>query len=269
MSDWDNPNNGKDNWYSEDNLENNVKEENITANENVDDIEPVNLSKKIIKYILIGIALVVFVLCILSVKWFSGGKKNSGAVVDNAKIGISNGDDSSLNPIDKGSKNFDNSGVSEGVSIASTGNFKDENNCNTDSNDSIKTTDIPNNDKQIENTDTENKGNEDVNVQNSDEQENKDDNDIEKEFMKEVDEPELGEKGTTSSVVASKQIFTVKDTCYAYLVNLVVLTKNNDAITLQYFCPRKTYDALSKGESVNIEYQRDSDGRISIISVYK
>lgn len=86
--------------------------------------------------------------------------------------------------------------------------------------------------------------------------------------LQEVSEPQLSENINVQAVVASKSIFLSEAGSYVYQVDFLVLTDDNGSYnTLSYFCPKTTYDALTKGDSVNVEYQSDSSGNISISSV--
>lgn len=96
---------------------------------------------------------------------------------------------------------------------------------------------------------------------------NKNNTFTEEEGMVQVAEPSLGNARTTTAMVSSKQVYKINDSSYAYSVNLVILTGTNTTVTVEYFCPRKTYDAIVIGDSLSVEYQMDSFGAISISSV--
>ena len=86
--------------------------------------------------------------------------------------------------------------------------------------------------------------------------------------LQEVSEPQLSEAITTTAVVSSKSIFLSKEGSYVYQVDFLVITdEEGNYITLSYYCPKTTYDALAQGDSVNVEYQTDSTGNISVSSV--
>lgn len=84
-----------------------------------------------------------------------------------------------------------------------------------------------------------------------------------------VSDPSLGDVHETSAMVSSKSIFKVDGTSYAYTMDLVILKGNDDYSAVKYFCPRKTFDALSEGDSIKVSYQLDSNGVVSITSVSK
>ena len=56
---------------------------------------------------------------------------------------------------------------------------------------------------------------------------------------------------------------------YTYGVNLVIITGNDMYLECYYFCPRKTYNALAIGDSLQITYQQDSMGNVSVVSISK
>ena len=86
--------------------------------------------------------------------------------------------------------------------------------------------------------------------------------------LQEVSEPQLSEAITTTAVVSSKSIFLSKEGSYVYQVDFLVITdEEGNYSTLSYYCPKTTYDALAQGDSVNVEYQTDSTGNISVSSV--
>lgn len=87
--------------------------------------------------------------------------------------------------------------------------------------------------------------------------------------LQEVAEPVLGELQQTTAMVSSKKVYNINDSSYAYAISLVLLTGENQTTSVEYFCPRKTYDALSTADSVTVQYQVDSNGIISVASVSK
>lgn len=81
-------------------------------------------------------------------------------------------------------------------------------------------------------------------------------------------EPSLGEALTTSAIVSGKKVHLVEDN-YLYDVRLLFVVGNGDSRLCSYFCPRKTYDALSTGDTVTVEYQLDAEGNMSITTISK
>ena len=83
----------------------------------------------------------------------------------------------------------------------------------------------------------------------------------------EVSEPVLGDVYSTTAMVSSKNIYLLDSKSYAYSINLVLLVGEDNTTTVEYFCPRSTYDALVSADTVVAEYQIDSNGAISIVSI--
>lgn len=81
-------------------------------------------------------------------------------------------------------------------------------------------------------------------------------------------EPSLGETLTTSAIVSGKKVHLVEDN-YLYDIRLLFVVGNGDSRICSYFCPRKTYDALSTGDTVTVEYQLDAEGNMSITTISK
>ena len=79
--------------------------------------------------------------------------------------------------------------------------------------------------------------------------------------------PEFSNIKETTGIVVSKRSFTYKGS-YVYGVSLSVLIGDTTE-TVQYFCPKKTYDALNSTDTITAEYQMDSDGNVSIVSISK
>lgn len=85
--------------------------------------------------------------------------------------------------------------------------------------------------------------------------------------LNEVALPKLSEKLNTSGIVVSKKSYKYKGS-YIYGVTVSMLV-GEQTKSVQYFCPKNTYDALSSTDSITIEYQLDSGGNISISSISK
>lgn len=83
----------------------------------------------------------------------------------------------------------------------------------------------------------------------------------------EVVPPILGDAQQSKGIVVAKHSYLYQSS-YVYGVSISVLV-NENAQTVQYFCPKKTFDALNSTDAVNVVYQRDSAGLISIISISK
>lgn len=84
----------------------------------------------------------------------------------------------------------------------------------------------------------------------------------------EIGEPVLGESITVNALVSSKKSYLVDGKSYAYSIG--VLLPNEDGYDIvNYYCPKKTYDAISSGESIKVDYQIDESGKVSINSISK
>lgn len=85
--------------------------------------------------------------------------------------------------------------------------------------------------------------------------------------LSEVVEPALNNPSTTRGIVVGKHSYLYKGS-YVYGVSLSILI-GDEAKTVQYFCPKKTYDALKSTDALTVSYQEDSVGTISVISISK
>lgn len=98
----------------------------------------------------------------------------------------------------------------------------------------------------------------------------KDDKNIEdgSNLFKVVEEPTLGGSTVVDALVSGKQSYMVEEKSYAYSIGLIIPNGGNYNI-INYYCPKKTYDAVKVGESVKVDYQLDSNNIISILSISK
>lgn len=85
--------------------------------------------------------------------------------------------------------------------------------------------------------------------------------------LKEVVLPAFGNELETTGIVLSKHSYLYEN-CYIYGVSISMLVGENTQ-TVQYFCPKNTYDALSSADTLKVKYQQDSSGAISIMSISK
>lgn len=83
----------------------------------------------------------------------------------------------------------------------------------------------------------------------------------------EVNEPVLSDVIESSGMVSSKDIYLSNGGSYVYSINLLVLQGDDSYSTVEYFCPKTTYDAVTTGDTLIVTYQSDSNGNISISSV--
>lgn len=79
----------------------------------------------------------------------------------------------------------------------------------------------------------------------------------------ETDEPSLGGNNSLNALVSSKKSYLVDGKSYAYSLSIVLPGKDNYNI-VNYYCPKKTYDAISAGDTVKVDYQLDKNGAVSI-----
>lgn len=85
------------------------------------------------------------------------------------------------------------------------------------------------------------------------------------ESLNEVAEPALSEEFSAYGMVIGKHIYK-RNTSYVYGVNLSIVI-NDKSVSAEYFCPRKTFDSLKSGDALNVVYQVDSNGCISIVTI--
>lgn len=106
------------------------------------------------------------------------------------------------------------------------------------------------------------------NVKENSEEEIKDKKDIidSNTSLTEVQDPSLSEVLNSTGIVSGKKIYKIGNG-YLYEIRLIMVMGNDENTFASYYCPRKTFDALESGSSVNIEYQLDSTGCISITSI--
>lgn len=83
----------------------------------------------------------------------------------------------------------------------------------------------------------------------------------------EVSDPVLSDVIESSGMVSSKNIYLSNGGSYVYSINLLVLQGDDSYATVEYFCPKTTYDAVTTGDTLIVSYQSDSNGNISINSV--
>lgn len=86
--------------------------------------------------------------------------------------------------------------------------------------------------------------------------------------LKEVQEPVLNDEIQSTGLVSSKSVYQVGDS-YLYEIKILTLKGDNQDLTCKYYCPKKTWDALSVGDSISITYQMDSMGNTSVLSISK
>lgn len=97
----------------------------------------------------------------------------------------------------------------------------------------------------------------------------KDTNPVEKKDsgLSEVALPAFGNELTSKGIVISKHVYSYEGS-YIYGINISVLIGDTTQ-TVNYFCPKNTYDALNTTDTLSIVYQQDSSGLVSISSISK
>lgn len=85
--------------------------------------------------------------------------------------------------------------------------------------------------------------------------------------LKEVALPAFGNELNSKGIVISKHVYTYEGS-YIYGINVSVLIGDTTK-TVQYFCPKNTYDALNTTDTLSVVYQQDSSGGVSIVSISK
>lgn len=82
-----------------------------------------------------------------------------------------------------------------------------------------------------------------------------------------VDEPSLSKMESTKVLVSSKGVFKL-DNIYLYSLGLIFPKETGEGYSIiNYYCSKKTYDAISKGDTVIVNYQLDGNSNISISSI--
>lgn len=240
MEDWSNPNNDNDDWYSELDLSSGAGDgENTTQDE---EVKPVKIGKKGVVIVCVAFFIVLFIVSVLSVGWFSGGKSRDKGSVENT--------------VDSGVDEVNNSASSaDGVAISSTGGASPventenaENAVESASGDSGSLADSMYYDpSKLESGSVEESSGEIRNV------------------LVPVKEPVLDEVYAMEAVIEAKNVYRVGSS-YVYSVNMSIEGLENH---IGYYCPRKTYDALVVGDIVSVEFQMDNNDTVSVVSVSK
>lgn len=86
--------------------------------------------------------------------------------------------------------------------------------------------------------------------------------------IEKVDEPILKGSNEIEALVSGKNSYMLDGVSYVYSIS-IIFPKDGEYDIVNYFCPKKTYDAVSSGESIKLDYQMDEEGRVSINSISK
>lgn len=202
----------------------------VTPDSNVQEVKPVKLGKGAVAGILMGILFIVAIL-ILTVASCQVEKKENVSQNDGSVISSS-------------------TAVSEPVSNAGENSVKNEEQTTVFS--EVSTT-------SSENSNSANSQNSVENSQNSVADSNS--------GLKEVALPAFGNELNSKGIVISKHVYSYEGS-YIYGINVSVLIGDTTK-TVQYFCPKNTYDALNTTDTLSVVYQQDSSGGVSIVSISK
>lgn len=202
----------------------------VTPDSNTQEVKPVKLGKGAVAGILMGILFIVAIL-ILTVASCQVEKKENVSQNDGSVISSS-------------------TAVSEPVSNVGENSVKNEEQTTVFS--EVATT-------SSENSKSANSQNPVENSQNSVVDSNS--------GLKEVALPAFGNELNSKGIVISKHVYSYEGS-YIYGINVSVLIGDTTK-TVQYFCPKNTYDALNTTDTLSVVYQQDSSGGVSIVSISK
>lgn len=202
----------------------------VTPDSNTQEVKPVKLGKGAVAGILMGILFIVAIL-ILTVASCQVEKKENVSQNDGSVISSS-------------------TAVSEPVSNVGENSVKNEEQTTVFS--EVATT-------SSENSKSANTQNPVENSQNSVVDSNS--------GLKEVALPAFGNELNSKGIVISKHVYSYEGS-YIYGINVSVLIGDTTK-TVQYFCPKNTYDALNTTDTLSVVYQQDSSGGVSIVSISK
>jgi hypothetical protein len=202
----------------------------VTPDSNTQEVKPVKLGKGAVAGILMGILFIVAIL-ILTVASCQVEKKENVSQNDGSVISSS-------------------TAVSEPVSNVGENSVKNEEQTTVFS--EVATT-------SSENSNSTNSQNPVENSQNSVVDNNS--------GLKEVALPAFGNELNSKGIVISKHVYSYEGS-YIYGINVSVLIGDTTK-TVQYFCPKNTYDALNTTDTLSVVYQQDSSGGVSIVSISK
>ena len=211
------------------------------------EIEPVKLSKgKALALVLISIGVLIFILKIISGVALVRKSENVSQNQEVQNVVQQNQTPAIQNTGDKATQNSDNSVVSTDVGSTSPGNITDGNN-----------------------TEVQGDGKEGLVKGEIVEQKEQQYTEEEKaEFEMMSIEPVLGAEVQVSGIVKGISMYRVGNS-YTYGINLILVIGNDTNVECTYFCPKKTADALSIGNSLQVKYQADSVGNICVVSISK
>lgn len=235
------------------------------------EVAPVTLGKKATGAVLIGIAIAFIFVFLMFGRLFTGSsKRNSDNVnsTNGVSLEASGAIGNSSNNAGENSENssFSSSSVSGSDVSSESGNFSSEIRENSNSSEDGSREDL-NSTPTEKPTGTVRNSSE--SAEDSDDMPAQKDNKSSNEMIAVEDDPVFESTGNMSGLVADKKVFWIDDLSYVYRLDIALTIGDGKTITVKYYCPGKTYEALQVGEAVNVSYGVDKDGYISIESISK
>lgn len=235
------------------------------------EVAPVTLGKKATGAVLIGIAIAFIFVFLMFGRLFTGSsKRNSDNVnsTNGVSLEASGATGNSSNNVRENPENssFSSSSVSSSDDSSESGNFSSEIRENANSS-------ADGNREDLNNTSTEKPTgtvrDSSESTEDSDDMPAQADNKSSNEMIAVEEDPIFESTGNMSGLVADKKVFWIDDLSYVYRLDIALTIGDGKTITVKYYCPGKTYEALQVGEAVNVSYGVDKDGYISIESISK
>lgn len=235
---------GSSDEFNDESLQQSEEQQTQVKEDPAANVKPVNLPKKVAMFVLIGLCLLIIIGTIVVSGTSIRKEVNSSENEEMVNPGSQVVSEIYSEPGEVDSNFSENSAVLEDPSVNSSENQTSELS--------------PNNSSVSDSLGEEGKvqGNTQVTVQTVDENQ--------PEFVA-TTEPILGEENTTTGMVLSKGVFR-RSGSYFYNIQISIVY-GQDAKTVDYFCPKGTYDALNSGDILNVTYAMDNNGYISITSI--
>lgn len=87
--------------------------------------------------------------------------------------------------------------------------------------------------------------------------------------LKLVDSLSIVNKASADVLISSKNVYLVDDSVYAYALKLILPVENKGYKLVDYMCSVTTWNSVSSGDSIHVEYGLDEEGYIIILSLSK
>lgn len=235
------------------------------------EVAPVTLGKKATGAVLIGIAIAFIFVFLMFGRLFTGSSKRNSDNVNSTNVvslEASGATGNSSNSVGENPENssFSSSSVSSSDVSSESGNFSSEIRENSNSSADGSREDL-NSTPTEKPTGTVRDSSE--STEDSDDMPAQVDNKSSNEMIAVDKVPVFESTGNMSGLVADKKVFWIDDLSYVYRLDIALTIGDGKTITVKYYCPGKTYEALQVGEAVNVSYGVDKDGYISIESISK